>query len=330
MLLSIIIPAYNVEKYIENCIESVETQDLDKNDYEVIIINDGSKDNTEEVCEKLKEKYTNIKLITVENGGQSKARNIGINIAQGDFIEFVDSDDYIAHNTLGKISILAKEDIDLICFKNKYLKELDCYQSDNSAIDIKNYNSGKDCFASEDTNNGPWWYWVRRDVLIKNNLKFIEGRLCEDGMFTCKLLSLVNKTIYTQYDIYRYVNRDGSTCKKYDKEHQKKMISDFAFAVNYFNDLIKANEKNSSKEYLNDLRQRMNSYTFFLQVRLIRLGDKKYAKEILEDLKIKKLYPYKWIPGNNILFKILNKTFQCEFIFLIMCGIYRERRVRIK
>ena len=95
MKLSIIIPVYNVEKWLERCVRSVENQDLPSSEYEVILVNDGSKDNSGQIASKLSEEYDNIVVINKNNGGQSSARNEGMRIARGEYFMFVDSDDYI-------------------------------------------------------------------------------------------------------------------------------------------------------------------------------------------------------------------------------------------
>ena len=90
MKFSIIIPAYNAEKYISRCIDSLVNQSLNYNDYEAIVINDGSIDNTEKLLIELSEKYSFIKYITIPNGGLSNARNTGISMAKGDFLIFLE------------------------------------------------------------------------------------------------------------------------------------------------------------------------------------------------------------------------------------------------
>ena len=103
MLLSIIVPIYNVEKYVEKCIRSCEAQDISKEDYEVVVINDGSPDNSLKIVERIADEFPNIKIISQPNKGLSAARNTGMRNASGDYYMFVDSDDWIAEKCLGKI-----------------------------------------------------------------------------------------------------------------------------------------------------------------------------------------------------------------------------------
>ena len=329
MLLSIIVPAYNVETYIKNCIESLENQDIDYNDYEIIIVNDGSTDHTERECQALREKYPNIVVSTTENGGISKARNYGVTMAKGKYIEFVDSDDYIAEKSLCKVAEYVKQDADVICFGHKTTTVLDDKHSNEINIrPPRVYTSGKDCFAKESIDNGPWWYWINREFLQENKLSFAEGKFCEDGVFTCNLFSKAKKVVYTNIDVYRYFRaRNDSITKKCDDDHLLKMIDDFQFAVKALNDLYFENKNNSSEEYLYALKNRMNSYIFFLQTRVLRFGKVSIAAQILKNLKGMGVYPYRWIPHDRWYYKLLNKLFQHYCIYIIMCfmyGIYRR------
>ena len=98
--ISLIIPVYNVEKYLENCINSCLKQDISINDYEIIIVNDGSPDDCWNIIQRYANQHSNIKTINKENGGLSSARNAGINVAEGELIWFIDSDDSIKENCL--------------------------------------------------------------------------------------------------------------------------------------------------------------------------------------------------------------------------------------
>ena len=121
MELSIIIPMYNAASSIERCLVSTQRQNIAKTDYEVIVINDGSTDNSLEVANGVASRYSNIQLYSQENGGLSRARNAGLDKAKGDYIFFLDSDDSIAENCLEKIISKCKEhnlDILRICAAN--------------------------------------------------------------------------------------------------------------------------------------------------------------------------------------------------------------------
>ena len=120
MRLSIIIPAYNVDQYLDRCIESCESQDIHQNDYEIIIVNDGSCDKSLNIANALANKYSNVNVISQENQGLSIARNTGMTLAKGNYIWFVDSDDYIVKNCVGSVLALCeKNDLDIPSFLRK-------------------------------------------------------------------------------------------------------------------------------------------------------------------------------------------------------------------
>lgn len=127
MKISVIIPVYNVEDYLDECIKSVIMQTY--KDIEVLLINDGSTDNSKLICEEYSKRYSFIKVINKKNEGLSHTRNVGIKKSTGDFLIFLDSDDYWEHDFLGDLIKLYNEDkeIDYIFFRYKYFRESNYY-----------------------------------------------------------------------------------------------------------------------------------------------------------------------------------------------------------
>ena len=211
MLISVIVPVYNVEKYIAKCIESVLGQDY-KN-IELILVNDGSTDTSGEICDLYKEKDNRVKVIHKPKSGQSGARNLGVEMATGDYVVFLDSDDFWLDNKLGDIVKKLKEDnTDMLVFKSySYYSEEDRYEHF-----ANNYNqscfkgNGKKVLTNilrEDYNFGwcPFWYVIKREVLKEHKLMFLEGYLCEDVNYVFELWNIVNSVSY--YDEYVYAYR---------------------------------------------------------------------------------------------------------------------------
>ena len=207
MKLSIIIPAYNAERFIEKCINSIFVNNY--NDIEVLVVNDGSKDKTESICKKLKLKYYNIVLINKENGGVSSARNVGIESATGDYIMFVDSDDLLLSNWHDIIF----NNIDLTSDINYYSKELD---KNLELVDmikcIAGNNSNKFSYA------GPFSKVYKSSFIKNNGILFrkdiING---EDMLFNIEaLLSAQNYNLVSQ-SFYKYRIYVGSSSKKFSK-----------------------------------------------------------------------------------------------------------------
>ena len=132
MDLSIIIPVYNVEKYIEKCLLSCIKQDISYEDYEIVVVNDGSPDNSITIVERIAKDYSNIRIINQENQGLSGARNTGMKHAKGNYIWFVDSDDYIEENCLGRIVSYLNGDLDILQLQYRHV-----FEDGTPSFDIK-------------------------------------------------------------------------------------------------------------------------------------------------------------------------------------------------
>ena len=218
--LSIIIPVYNVEEYLEECLDSISKQTME--DIEIICIDDGSTDNSPDILENYSKKDKRIRIITKENGGQASARNLGIQEAQGEYIAFVDSDDFIEETMFEKLYTKATDNnLDIAMCK------IALYDNQTEEIN-KNawyYMLGvfrdfeKDIFNHKDTKEftceisvTPYNKIYKKSLLKDNNILFPEGLIFEDEKFfydvylRAKHVSIVNEFLY-----YYRVNRKGST-----------------------------------------------------------------------------------------------------------------------
>ena len=188
MKFSIVVPVYNVEQYLEQCLESLLVQDY--GDYEVICVNDGSTDHSREILAEWEARLPQMKVIDRENGGLSAARNTGLKATKGDYVLFVDSDDWVEPNFLECLnsSLITHHSsltpLDMICFS--------CQRTDNEATDSlhREQNSGWDYYNRHalEARVVPfvcvWQRCYRREFLMDNNLWFREGILHEDNEFT--------------------------------------------------------------------------------------------------------------------------------------------------
>ena len=205
--ISVIIPIFNVEKYIDKCLKSLVDQTL--KDIEIIIVNDGSQDKSVEIVEKyMKENPKKIKYFEKKNGGLSSARNFGIEYATGEYIAFLDSDDYVEKNMYEEMYKLAKEE------------SADIVECDF----IWEWNYGKKVFDKkreyrnkEDMMKRPrvvaWNKIYRRNVINGTKARFPEGLIYEDIEFFYKLLPYVNKISYVNEYFVHYVQREDSISK---------------------------------------------------------------------------------------------------------------------
>ena len=205
---SIIIPVYNVEKYLSQCLDSVINQTI--KDIEIICVNDGSTDDSFQILEKYAKKDERIKVISKENGGLSSARNQGLKYATSELCYFLDSDDYIEPNLLEvAFNAFLNNDIDYYCFGSEIFTEEDKYLNQetktlNKYLKIKFNGIQKATFDVGQNQNIHVWNKVFKTSIIKNyNLGFIEGLLYEDIFFTWYYFFL-SKKIYFDKNIYHH------------------------------------------------------------------------------------------------------------------------------
>lgn len=209
--ISIIVPVYNIENYLEKCLESILEQDM--GEFELIAVNDGSTDKSRLILEKYAQKDSRIHLINVENGGLSWARNHGAKKAIGEYILFVDGDDFIVPGCLDKLYNYAAENFaDIVIFNYRQVRDevfgkpCDYLYHQNTLMDA--LTAAKLFFLSRDASI--WNKLIRRELYVKENIKFPEGMIGEDLPVTFKLLCKANKIFYLNDAFYCYVQRSES------------------------------------------------------------------------------------------------------------------------
>ena len=200
---SVIVPIYNVEKYLEKCINSLLSQTLE--DIQIILVNDGSKDNSGNIAKEY-EKNNKDRVIYVEkeNGGLSDARNYGLKYATGDFIAFLDSDDYIEKNAYEEMYNKAIEE-------NADYVECDFIWEFPNKIRVDKqypYKNKKEMLSF--VRVVAWNKLIKRQLITDNNFEFPKGLRYEDVEFTYKLIPFINKFAYVDKPFIHYVQREGS------------------------------------------------------------------------------------------------------------------------
>lgn len=231
-LISIVIPAYNAAPYLDECLESCCRQDLDKGRYEIIIVNDGSTDNTLETAEKWASEYANIKIISQQNKGLSIARNAGTEAAEGKYIMFVDSDDHIAENCLGNIAqICTSQTPDMLRF---------CAADVTGGMAQRRFSyrnseltAGKELLKEKFQVCAPFAAY-RKAFLEGNALRFFPGVFHEDNEFTPRAYYLAEKVASIDDIIYFVRQTPGSITRSakakrgYDLLKIIRHLADFA------------------------------------------------------------------------------------------------------
>lgn len=331
-LLSIIVPMYNVEQYIGSCLDSLLNQGFDDNSYEIIIVNDGSTDNSLKIVEDFANKYNNIRIKTQNNAGQSAARNTGIKMAVGDFICFVDADDFLVKDKLAPLVQIAQNNkVEILTYNilgGSYADILKKVETGDNFIyeRISEVQNGIEYIAKYNYNNSPCYYLVRKSFLENIGLSFVEGRKCEDGIFTMNLLLESHRILHVDTLVYCYVIRDNSTVTNTNPEHLKKMIQDFIFAVFSLTEIIEKYRKLMNKECLQRCICRRDSYILFLLIRLMKAKvSYKEIKKIIASLQDKNLYPFGSLAldYHERVFSYLTKLFNVPIMYYTLCYLYR-------
>ena len=283
-VLSIIIPAYNVEKFIEKCINSISKQKINEELYEVIIVDDGSTDGTSRICRRLCEKNgKNIYFYSKQNGGLSDARNYGLSKASGKYVWFIDSDDYITDDSLGLIiDKLGEEKPDTLIIQSKKVLA-NGEISDECRYSIRAGVYGTDDYLGQLIKNPDsvifcaQYHICRLDLIREKTILFKKGIIHEDELWTPQVLLNSKKILYLGIIAYYHVMRDGSIM--HGTKIEKSGKSDICVADNLFE--------------IYDLRKQLHlDYLYDRAVNIYLQAVWKVPKEVDDNIE-KRLYLFK-------------------------------------
>jgi len=274
---SIIIPVYNKEKYLKRCIDSVLDQDY--KDYEIIIIDDGSTDKSEDIIKCYCDEK--IRFFSKTNGGVSDARNYGITKACGKYFTFVDADDYVSDKLLSTIDSYIEEDIDVLSFNiaidNDYSEEKPAFDTTSGEQALTNLIKSTKMFDT------PVSYIYNVKYFLDNDFKYVEGKLHEDFGLTPLTIIKANKVKSIKEFLYYYVrNCEGITG---DKLTLKKKAWDVLYHFDFLYSDVNKN-KNISKE----TKRIFNSYIANATIRKAADLINKEQDEYIFELKKRKVY----------------------------------------
>ena len=239
MTLSMIIPVYNVERYLPACLDSIARQSLD--DYEVIVVDDGSTDASGRICDDYAGRDSRITVIHQQNQGLSSARNTGMRHANGRYFFFVDSDDFLVPEALPRVLTHALEsDADIAGFNTisgeRNALETTCGNINNARCSASEVMTGDEYIATHNYLTTVWWYIVKRQHVQQLGLTFPVGRCVEDASFTPFVLLHARRAIHVECTVYCYVHQPGSIMHNNDWQRQFNMLADYAFAARNLTD----------------------------------------------------------------------------------------------
>lgn len=326
--ISIVIPVYNCEKYLDDCLISVYNQDTELSEFEVICVNDGSSDSSLAILENYKSKYSNLKIISQENKGHAVARNTGLAAAVGKYVWFVDSDDVIEKNSISKIvDTMEKNEIDFLTigltyfdsnknYENLSLKMHDFKLTINKKISRKICCSGPRIFS--------------RKILVDHSIKWNDNLTCDDFLFVFQVQCYCQKSRYVKQLYYFCRETPNSASRIKSAEHAEKSYhSSKQLLEIYCNEFEKTENAKLKKEIA--VRKNQIVQSLLLQAAMSRNSDE--IKFLLDNLKYRKLYPYKLIYChllyrgniNNTIMNYICFLFPIESYYRLICKIFKMR-----
>ena len=327
LLLSIIIPVYNVESYLRKCLNTCLKQNIEN--YEIICIDDGSTDYSGTILDEYERLAPfKIRVVHTTNNGVSHARNLGITLAIGDYIWFIDPDDYIQQDILFRISQILSG-IDLLLLPYHEITDagmISSVEHGPKSIDVVNRTDFSEYLANN-TFNRVWKYIVKRSLITDNGLAFGEGIVVsEDRLFNffffffIKNYSIFNETAY----YYRLSNQSATRGRTASEKERRRLIDNKQEIIRYI-----ISNMNNNCDFLKTNKEEIHAclydYVRSLISSSIRCGDNKYLNEKLLFLKKNGLYPYPvhLSKSSNSMFKnMMSRLFNSPLIANIVCIVY--------
>lgn len=308
--ISIIVPIYNVEKYLNRCIDSILAQTF--TDFELILVDDGSTDNCIKICNEYAEKDNRIVVIHKENSGLSAARNTGLDIATGEYIGFIDSDDYI-HPQMYEIlySKIIKSNCDLAISRFKKIYNNEDEFKEYNIDSIKYYKLNSKEALNELCGNNSVQFVIACNKLYKKNLfdklRYEDGRYHEDEFIIHNLLYKCRDIVYIELDLYNYYQREGSIMKN---NSPKRII-----------DSLDAYESRMKFFYKNKMNNLTDYIAYFYVIKFFN----EYKKEFIINNNYNKKMKRSFL--NNIIFLLNSSKFNIKeklsfIIFLLSEKLY--------
>lgn len=295
--LSVIVPIYNVERYLCKCVDSLLSQDLLQEEYEIILVDDGSSDQSGMICDEYALNQANVRTVHQRNGGLSVARNNGIATAEGKYVQFVDSDDYLEPNVLkALVEIMEADQLDVLRFNyrnvneqyeeiepNKDPKRWVSYSSEVcDGLTFLNERLGPACYACQ--------FMVKRELL--SDCRFKEGIYFEDTEWTPRMLRKAKRAVSTDLIAYNYLVREGSITQSVDEKKKRKVLDDKLTLIDALKEQMQAVE---DKRWF----EGMIAQTVISIVSYVSANYYHERKTVLKQLKTKGVFPLSTYQSNS-------------------------------
>jgi len=314
MKLSIVIPYFNGEQWINKCLDSLLAQDLKPDDYEIIVIDDGSTHGIEALMKYVND-YPHIHYLHQNNQKHAAARNHGLTVAQGDYVFFCDCDDFVAENVLGRLCDMAiEEKADVLLFNYQHIKESDNPSSfKRNFEDKKVFDTGLSYISQPPYHyrGGIWQFLIRRGFMEEKNLKFAPQMISfEEHLFFLQMMQAAGKVVKIDVDVYYYVKHPRSWANLEGKISNCDAYNDCRAAyLEYLTYTRKslALKGIASAGLIEKMAERESKETFSIIHNKFRYSSVKSNKDTLARLTDLGYYPItRSIPNYNWLRRIMN------------------------
>ncbi len=276
MKVSVIIPVYNVEKYLDKCLDSVEKQTY--KDTEIIIVNDGSPDNSQSIVDEYVSRNENFVSYTIENRGQGGARNFGVEKASGDYVVFLDSDDYVSENCIERFVAAAKENDSDIVVCNNYDVDENGRVIRHSINNVQNETiSVNECPKALFTRPCPWGKMYRKSLF--EGLSFVSRVWYEDMRLIPKLFLRAEKITFIEDFLFYYVQRQGSTMNNSQALRNLEVLDAFDDLISYFK------SENAYEKFKSELDYLIIDHIAVAAITRVVLSDAKEKKTVIKKMQ---------------------------------------------
>ena len=327
ILLSYIVPLYNTREYFPKCLASLLNQGLQPDEFEVIVVDDGSSDGSRELAEESAAVHQQVRLLTQANAGVSAARNHALDQARGRYVQFVDSDDYLADDMMASLLQRAvDENLDVLQFNYRIVNP------DGSMIpvaaredgDSTGVMTGVEFLENHRLTPYVWRFLVRRDYLEEHNWRFNTSLIvCEDGALITEFMLGARRMAYSDANPYHYVNRGDSAMHNPDRAHLHRRIFSQIDSAASIDATARRYEQHGGKAPASVAGLR-NVYLFFAMTKALTSG---CVKEAVARMRHAGLYPFPCVgPEANyygMKWKIIHSLMMHPHLWSFLSKVYQ-------
>lgn len=331
ILLTYIIPVYNTERYVLRCLQSIVNQQLWPDDYEVLVVDDGSTDGSRAVVEAFAAEHRQVKLLAQQNAGVSSARNMAMDNARGRYLMFVDSDDRLGDDVIHRLVQRAIDDeLDVLSFN------YECEDAQGNVLPHSredNYATtpvvtGYDFLNAHSMTPYVWRFLLRREYLQQGGWRFDPSLIvCEDGALIARFLLNAPRMAHEDTIAYCYVNRSDSAMHNPDKEHLRRRVFSQVDAAASINDTARQFEAKAGHPAPASVDGVRNVYLFFSMTKALTCG---MVDEVQDRISKAGLYPFPCVGPeadyHGPKWKIIHRLMMVPGLWKLLSKIYQKVR----